>query len=507
MKRHFIPKKLRKNLKSLIKENEIKEALQLLDKHFDGENNDVVQLIKRWNRHRKDSRANIYNLMEETIRSNKITYDLIELISDFPESELTSSSNESLYNKIIHHPESGLWSLLEKIVVDAVVVGGTTAMGYYQEAWKSSKTISGSEKNPSTEADIEATIAILRVLDSYLNSFSKKLECKLLYFGEETTDELLEHSQDALGPQIINSIVFKQKDFFKPSSNTIRVIFDAIDGTSNFRIGFPFFCSAVAILIDNVARVSAIYDPIHHTVYSAVLKGPDVEPDRDGRTSAHQWNISTGSRKNLLEEVQRLNGKENKPRNEPVGIHLSRNPLKKHLMREFIGIETVYIFTEETYSQLRKEGIDEEIIDFLRIRFNNKNEYQFETLKTIIEKEHKKGFSETQFKTIINCSEKTSPAIYHKLENLALETGGIFALNSGILAMAEIANGSLGGFINPATNAWDVTAGEVLLKAIKGKVVNMEGESIDYSRPGPVSVVSARNKQILKHLKQVLKIS
>ena len=75
------------------------------------------------------------------------------------------------------------------------------------------------------------------------------------------------------------------------------------------------------------------------------------------------------------------------------------------------------------------------------------------------------------------------------LERLAVASGGIYALNSGIVAMTEIAKGGLGAFVNIITNPWDVAAGEVIVKACGGKVTNFENEPIRYASIDPISVI------------------
>lgn len=70
--------------------------------------------------------------------------------------------------------------------------------------------------------------------------------------------------------------------------------------------------------------------------------------------------------------------------------------------------------------------------------------------------------------------------------------GSIYALNSGLFAMAEIARGALGGFVNIITNPWDIAAGEVLVTAVGGIVSDFAGNKINYSLSGETSVIAAR---------------
>jgi myo-inositol-1(or 4)-monophosphatase len=50
-------------------------------------------------------------------------------------------------------------------------------------------------------------------------------------------------------------------------------IFDPIDGTTNFAHGMPIFCSSLALEIDGVAEVAAIYDPTRKELFTAERGG------------------------------------------------------------------------------------------------------------------------------------------------------------------------------------------------------------------------------------------
>jgi myo-inositol-1(or 4)-monophosphatase len=206
--------------------------------------------------------------------------------------------------------------------------------------------------------------------------------------------------------------------FFGGSNNVLRVIFDGIDGTANFNRGLPLFCSAVALLIDDQVRVSAIYDPIHHLVYSAALSGPYEAPTSTATASA--WPVASGSRIDLAAE----------------SASQSPTPLE----REAVGTH----FTRSNPQALQ---------DFLR----------------------------------------PSPGQTEgRLERLIAASGGVYALNSGLVAMAEVARGALGAFVNVVTNPWDVAAGECLVRACGGIVTTVTGAPIDYGSPGKVSVLAAK---------------
>src|SRR5258707_10674703 len=49
--------------------------------------------------------------------------------------------------------------------------------------------------------------------------------------------------------------------------------FDPIDGTTNFTHGLPIFCSSLALEIDGVAEVAAVYDPTRKELFTAERGG------------------------------------------------------------------------------------------------------------------------------------------------------------------------------------------------------------------------------------------
>jgi myo-inositol-1(or 4)-monophosphatase len=50
-------------------------------------------------------------------------------------------------------------------------------------------------------------------------------------------------------------------------------VFDPIDGTTNFAHGLPIFCASLALEIDGVAEVAAIYDPTRRELFTAERGG------------------------------------------------------------------------------------------------------------------------------------------------------------------------------------------------------------------------------------------
>jgi myo-inositol-1(or 4)-monophosphatase len=66
-------------------------------------------------------------------------------------------------------------------------------------------------------------------------------------------------------------------------------VFDPIDGTTNFVHGLPIFCASIALEIDGVAEVAAIYDPTRRELFTA---------ERGGGASlnGHPIHVSTANR-------------------------------------------------------------------------------------------------------------------------------------------------------------------------------------------------------------------
>ncbi len=50
-------------------------------------------------------------------------------------------------------------------------------------------------------------------------------------------------------------------------------VFDPIDGTTNFAHGLPIFCSSLALEVDGIAEVAAIYDPTRKELFTAERGG------------------------------------------------------------------------------------------------------------------------------------------------------------------------------------------------------------------------------------------
>lgn len=241
------------------------------------------------------------------------------------------SQDDVTYPLLNRIKEEDLWQTLEEIAVQGVVDGGIAAMGFYMHAGKNPMALeSGNIKNPSTMADIRATISILNKVDHLLAPIAGKLRCSISYLGEETSfKQYMERYLDHISNKIEDG-----ERFFSNSKNRIRVIVDAIDGTANFKRGLPLFCSSLAFFIDDQVRVSAIYDPVRHTVYYGSLKGPYNSPEDS--VSAYGWSISSGIRESLVpskEERDRIV----RLKEEAIGTHFPRKPEDSEKLRAFIS--------------------------------------------------------------------------------------------------------------------------------------------------------------------------
>jgi myo-inositol-1(or 4)-monophosphatase len=63
-------------------------------------------------------------------------------------------------------------------------------------------------------------------------------------------------------------------------------VFDPIDGTTNFAHGLPIFCASLALEIDGVAEVAAVYDPNRRELFTAERGGGATLNGRPIRVSA-----------------------------------------------------------------------------------------------------------------------------------------------------------------------------------------------------------------------------
>ena len=313
------------------------------------------------------------------------------------------------------------WDALEVAARNAAAAGGFAAMGYYRDALRAATVLDGSV-NPSTEADVQATLAILRTLDPMIgNATGGGLGRS--YFAEElasagstatTGSDRISAALEELGG-VRKHVCLSGREFAKTFSHGLAVLIDGLDGTTSFRAGIPLFCSAVAMFVDGEPRIGAIYDPIHNVVYSG-----SVRSEHEGShnaSAAYVWNVQSGTRSSLplVPELAVERGL--------LGIHITRSNAERQA--EALGL----------------------------------------------------------------------------LGRLLPAMRGTYMLNSGQLALAYVASGNLSAFVNNHTNLWDIAAGEVLVRAVGGRVTNLDGSSIRYD-PGEsdggesVSVLASINPEV-----------
>jgi len=133
---------------------------------------------------------------------------------------------------------------------NAVLDAGIAAMRYYREAFRHA-TAFGSEANASTEADIQATVAALRSLGSVFHHIDPDYRV----YGEELDSAYskteVRERMDAEIPLLANAdhIVRDGQAFIDAFPGRACILIDAIDGTTNFRVGLPIFCSALAVFL------------------------------------------------------------------------------------------------------------------------------------------------------------------------------------------------------------------------------------------------------------------
>jgi fructose-1,6-bisphosphatase/inositol monophosphatase family enzyme len=303
------------------------------------------------------------------------------------------------------------WNKLEVAARNAAAAGGFAAMGYYRDALDETVLL-GEGHNPATEADMQATLAILRTLDPAIR-FITGTQFGRSYFAEELADQEGNPKRKARIDEIIlqvggtsNYICRTSEAFAKSFPHSICILFDGLDGTTNFRAGIPLFCSAVAFFIEQEPRVGAIYDPIHNVVYYGSLRGRGITPHSTGH--AYMWNVQSGSKAPL--PIRTLS---DASETKLLGLHITRsNPRQRQRALEYLG-------------------------------------------------------------------------------NLTDTFRGTYMLNSGQLSLAYVASGNITAFVNNYTNIWDVAAGEVLVRAIGGRVTDFKGASINYR-----SAASRKDKKV-----------
>lgn len=379
------------------------------------------------------------------------------------------------------HPE--LADQIEEAAIGSVIAAGITAMAYYRNIEEELKAEYKS-KNPSTKADLNATIALIQRFHQLITPVCQKLNCDVYYFGEETG---FKGDMEGNLSHVVLNQVLTGEEFFKTKDNCIRVIIDAIDGTVNYLREIQYFCSAIAIFVEDNLRFSAIYDPFHHQVYSASLRGSDDNPDREKKFNT--WVVNAG----IKEAVKGIPDYFEKA---PVAIHVSRNEKNRMIVEDFLDISTKFKITHKTIDHLKIEKVEETVLKKLNKLVGNTIYHNHSELHRSLKNVFNE-LNEDQFTSLLRKVQRFSPLnplSISKFQQIAYEFGGIYALNSGISQMLEVAKGSIGGFVNYRTHPWDVAAGEVVVRASGGMVTDIYGQPIDYSSARSVSVVAGNTK-------------
>ncbi len=347
-------------------------------------------------------------------------YNLVDLTSfdsgweELQKKLLCERENRDLKKLNLNLPE---WERLETYAREIVAHAGFAAMGYYRSALADSSPIDGPDgivANPSTEADMAATLAALQFLPAG-KMIPKHDYC---VFAEELAKQEIREKilQRLRGNLVYDRVLASAEELRSRWADSIAILLDAIDGTMNFDAALPFFCSAAAIFIKGQLSIGAIYDPIHHQVYYGSLR---ATPDERPRPVAFAWDISSGTRENLQTEIR------SRPSHRILATHVSRSDSDKRarmlaLLSRICGAEVI--------------------------------------------------------------------------------KGGTCMLNSGQLALAHVAAGHAAAFVNNTTGIWDVAAGEVIIKAVGGKVTDFKGNEIDYGTQDRIEVVAARDPVVHEQL-------
>ena len=302
---------------------------------------------------------------------------------------------------------------LEELLANAAIAGSMASMGYFRGALHNPE-VHGSQFNASTEADIAATLAILKYIGDRLDPGTLQIYAEELDTKYSKPDVVRRINEEIAHLPYLNSIKRDSKSFIRGfrqrvKKEVISILFDGIDGTTNFRAGFPFFCSAVAAFINDELKVAAIYDPTFHAVYYGSI---------GAQRRAYLWRVSTGERSKIVaKEETELR----------VATHCTRS------------------------NKVKRE----------------------EMLKCI--------------------------------DSLIPQCGAHYQINSGQLALTQVAAGIFSGFANNHTNLWDIAAGHVLIEAIGGVVRDFDDKEVNYkSGEAQTGIIAARNQHIYDEMRKAM---
>lgn len=135
--------------------------------------------------------------------------------------------------------------------------GANVAGKYYQSSGENEVLSEESIKNLTTEADQEANNAIIQAVRSRYP---------------------MHHIISEEGGDIEGY----------PSEEGFTWVVDAIDGTVNFFLKFPLFCTAIGILWNREPCVGVIYDPIREDMFFAKKAGPAYREGHWGRDESRR---------------------------------------------------------------------------------------------------------------------------------------------------------------------------------------------------------------------------
>src|SRR5262245_38425891 len=78
------------------------------------------------------------------------------------------------------------------------------------------------------------------------------------------------------------------------AQSTHRWVFDPLDGTTNYAHGLPIFCTTLALEIDGVAEIAAVYDPNRSELFTA---------ERGGGAFLNGAPLTTSNARDLLDAM------------------------------------------------------------------------------------------------------------------------------------------------------------------------------------------------------------
>jgi myo-inositol-1(or 4)-monophosphatase len=152
------------------------------------------------------------------------------------------------------HPEALAAAL--QAAQKAALLAGAAVRGFYKDSY----TVKDKgEDNPLTDADLAAN----QILEQHLRAALPEAA----WLSEETAD-----TPERLGQPLV-------------------WIVDPLDGTKEFTLGIPEFVVSVALVVDGVARLGVLYNPIQEQLFTGIIGGPNGDQatfnGQECRVSAH----------------------------------------------------------------------------------------------------------------------------------------------------------------------------------------------------------------------------